>query len=67
MSANLCTESHLRELLEQGFEVAVVKDATAAAKLPEGDGYLAAITNFRYIANAVWSTEEAVARIAGMG
>ena len=32
MSANLCTESHMRELLEQGFEVAVVKDATAAAK-----------------------------------
>ncbi|MCQ4574544.1 MAG: cysteine hydrolase [Candidatus Brocadiales bacterium] len=26
MSANLCVESHLRELLEQGFEVAVVKD-----------------------------------------
>ena len=66
MSANLCTESHLRELLEQGFEVAVVKDATAAAKLPEGDGYLAAITNFRYMANAVWNTDEAVARMAGM-
>jgi nicotinamidase-related amidase len=65
MSANLCTESHLRELLEQGFEIAVVKDATAAAKLPEGDGYLAAITNFRYIANAVWTTDEAVARMAG--
>jgi len=65
MSANLCTESHLRELLEQGFEIAVVKDATAAAKLPEGDGYLAAITNFRYMANAVWTTEEAVARMAG--
>ncbi|MDP6589014.1 MAG: cysteine hydrolase [Alphaproteobacteria bacterium] len=65
MSANLCTESHLRELLEQGFEIAVVKDATAAAKLPEGDGYLAAITNFRYMANAVWSTDEAVARMAG--
>jgi len=63
MSANLCTESHLRELLEQGFEVAVVKDATAAAMLPEGDGYLAALTNFRYMANAVWSTEEAVKQI----
>ncbi len=63
MSANLCVESHLRELLEQGFEVAVVKDATAAAKLPEGDGYLAAITNFRYIANAVWTTDEAIARM----
>ncbi len=65
MSANLCVESHLRELLEQGFEVAVVKDATAAAVLPEGDGYLAAIINFRFIANALWSTEEAVKQILG--
>ena len=65
MSANLCVESHLRELLEQGFEVAVVKDATAAAKVPEGDGYLAAIINFRFIANAVWTTDEAVNRITG--
>ncbi|WP_298975278.1 cysteine hydrolase [uncultured Roseobacter sp.] len=63
MSANLCTESHMRELLEDGFEVAVVRDATAAAMLPEGDGYLAALINFRYMANAVWSTEEAVAKI----
>ena len=52
MSANLCTQAHLYELLEQGFEVAVVRDATAAAKLPEGDGYLAALTNFRYEAVA---------------
>ncbi|UWQ90658.1 cysteine hydrolase [Aliisedimentitalea scapharcae] len=57
MSANLCTESHMRELLEQGFEVAVVRDATAAAKLPEGDGYQAALINFRYMANALWTTE----------
>jgi len=63
MSANLCTESHMRELLEHGFEVAVVSDATAGAKVPEGDGYLAAIINFRFIANAVWTTDEAVARI----
>jgi len=60
MSANLCTESHLRELLEQGFEVAVVRDATAAAKIPEGDGYAAALINFRYMANAVITTDEAV-------
>jgi len=65
MSANLCVESHLRELLEQGFEVAVVKDATAAAKVPEGNGYDAALTNFRYLANTVWSTEEAVAALVG--
>jgi nicotinamidase-related amidase len=59
MSANLCVESHMRELLEQGFEVAVVKDATAGAKVPEGDGYAAALVNFRYMANAVWTTDEA--------
>jgi nicotinamidase-related amidase len=64
MSANLCTESHMRELLEQGFEVAVVKDATAAAMLPEGDGYLAALTNFRYMANGVWSTDEAIDKMS---
>ena len=61
MSANLCTQAHLHELLELGFEVAVIKDATAAAKLPEGDGYLAALINFRFIANAVWTTDEVVA------
>jgi len=61
MSANLCLESHLRELLEQGFEVSVVKDATAAAKHPElGDGYATALTNFGFIANAVLTTEEAL-------
>lgn len=63
MSANLCVESHMRELLETGFEVAVVRDATAGAKVPEGDGYLAALINFRMIANAVWWTDEAVERI----
>jgi len=60
MSANLCVESHLRELLERGFEVAVVKDATAAAQVLEGDGYAAALVNFRFIANAVMTTEETV-------
>ncbi|WP_041769279.1 cysteine hydrolase [Pseudovibrio sp. FO-BEG1] len=60
MSANLCTESHMRELIEQGFEVAVVSDGTAAAVIPDGDGYLAALTNFRFIANAVWTTDEAI-------
>ncbi len=64
MSANLCTESHMRELIEQGFEVAVVKDATAAAQLPEGDGYEAALVNFRYIANTVWTTKQAVQEIS---
>jgi nicotinamidase-related amidase len=63
MSANLCVEAHLRELLEQGFEVAVVKDATAAAQVAEGDGYQAALINFRYLASAVWTTAETLERI----
>ena len=64
MSANLCTQAHLYELLELGYEVAVVRDATAGAKVPEGDGYLAALINFRMVANGVWWTDEAVNRIA---
>ncbi|QLE53162.1 cysteine hydrolase (plasmid) [Nostoc sp. C057] len=64
MLANLCVEAHLRELLEQGFEVLVVKDATAAPRHPQlGDGYKAALINFGYIANAVLSTDEVVAAI----
>ena len=63
MSANLCVQAHMHELLEQGFEVAVIKDATAAAQIPEGDGYLAALINFRFMANAVWTTDEAVKRL----
>lgn len=56
MSANLCTESHMRELQEQGFEVMVVSDATAAAQLPGLDGYAAAMVNFRMIASDVADT-----------
>ena len=63
MSANLCVESHMRELIEQGFEVAVVSDATAAAIVEEGNGYESALINFRFIANTVWTTEEAVQKI----
>jgi nicotinamidase-related amidase len=65
MLANLCVEAHLRDLLEQGFEVVVIKDATAAPRHPElGDGYKAALINFGYIANAVLSTDEIVAAMA---
>jgi nicotinamidase-related amidase len=61
MSANLCVEAHLRELLEQGFEVTVIKDATAAAIHPElGDGYQSALTNFGFLANGVVNTDEAI-------
>ncbi|WDA22747.1 cysteine hydrolase [Aeromonas hydrophila] len=66
MAANLCIESHLRELIEQGFEVVVIKDATAGPKIPEGDGYLAAIINYRFIANDLWTTEYAVSRLKSL-
>jgi nicotinamidase-related amidase len=58
MSANLCVEAHLRELTEQGFEVCVIKDATAGAQLPGGDFYEAAILNFRMIASSVQTTDQ---------
>jgi nicotinamidase-related amidase len=63
MSANLCVESHLRELVENGFEVSVVKDATAAAILPDLNGYEAALVNFRMIASHVFTTEEVVTQL----
>jgi nicotinamidase-related amidase len=64
MLANLCVESHLRELIEQGFEVAVVKDATAGPRHPViGDGYTAAVINYGFIANAVLTTDDAVKAI----
>ena len=61
MSANLCVEAHMREFLEQGFEVEVVKDATAGAQLPGADAYAGAVINFRMMASAVPTTEEVVA------
>jgi nicotinamidase-related amidase len=61
MLANMCVESHLRDLLENGFEVAVVRDATAGPRHPtRGDGYEAALINYAFLAHAVVSTEEIV-------
>ena len=66
MSANLCVEAHLRQLLEDGFEVVVVKDATAAAQHAElGDGYAAALVNFGFLASDVLTTEVTVNAIGG--
>jgi nicotinamidase-related amidase len=58
MSANLCVEAHMRDLIEDGFEVAIAKDATAGAILPKGDAYEAALLNFRMIASSVQTTAE---------
>lgn len=63
MASNLCVESHAREFLERGFEVVIVKDAIAGPKLPDGDGYHSALVNFRYIANAVLTTDQVVANL----
>lgn len=61
MLANMCVESHLREFLEQGFQIAVVKDATAGPRHPEwGDGYKAALINYAFLAHALLTTEETV-------
>jgi nicotinamidase-related amidase len=66
MLANICVESHLRDLLEQGFEVTVVRDATAGPRHPvRGDGYQAALVNFAYLAHAVVSTAEVTASMTG--
>ncbi len=45
--------------------MSVVKDATAGAQLPGGDFYQAALLNFRMIASAVFTTDEAVAAMQG--
>lgn len=57
-AANLCTDSHMRELMEQGFRVIMIEDAVGA---PGEAAYQAALLNYGFIANAVWTTEEAAA------
>ena len=64
MSGNLCVEAHMRELMEDGFEVAIVGDATASAIIPGLDGNQAAQTNFRFISSHVYKTAEMADAIA---
>ena len=59
MSANLCVESHLRDAEENGYEVIVINDATAA---PGEDAYKAALVNFGFIAHESITAEEALSR-----
>lgn len=53
--ANLCVDSHMRTLMENGFKVYVVKDAVAA---PGEDAYNAALVNYSMIANGVLTTAQ---------
>jgi nicotinamidase-related amidase len=59
-AGNLCVEAHFRDLLEQAFEVAVIRDAIGGTMNEEGDGVQAALVNFRFMAHALWTTQEAV-------
>ena len=63
MSSNLCTESHMRALIENGFAVMVVTDATAGAITDHYNGYDASLTNFRMIASKVDNTKNTVIAI----
>jgi nicotinamidase-related amidase len=65
-AGNLCVEAHFRDLLEWGFEVAMVRDAIGGTTNEEGDGVQAALVNFRFLAHALWTTEEALAKFASI-
>ena len=60
MNANLCVDSHLRELVESGFHAHVVADATGA---PGQAAYDAAVTNFGFVADRTLSTQETVSEL----
>jgi biuret amidohydrolase len=62
---NLCVEAHMRDFIEHDFEVAMVRDATAGTDNEEGDGYKAALTNWRFLAHALWTTTDTVRFING--
>jgi len=60
MSANMCIESHARDAIENGFDVIIVADATAAA----GDAaYEAALINFEFLAHEVVTTKQIIKRL----
>ena len=65
MLANMCVEAHARELLEQGFELIIVRDAVAGPRHPQwGDGYAAASINYRYLSKYVPTADEMVQAMA---
>lgn len=56
----MCVESHARDAIENGFDVVIVADATAAA----GDSaYEAAITNYEFLAHEVVTTKQIIKRV----
>ena len=61
MVANLCVDSHMRALMENGFRVFVVKDAVGA---PGEEAYQAALVNYNMIANGVLTTGQAMSMMS---
>ena len=60
MSANMCVESHARDAIENGFDVIILADATAAA----GDAaYDAALINYEFLAHEVMTTNQVIKRL----
>ena len=53
----------LTESGKNGLGDLMVRDATAGTTNEEGDGYQAALVNFRFMAHALWTTREAVGRM----
>ena len=60
---NLCVEAHMRDFIENGFEIAMVRDATAGTRNEEGDGYAAALVNWRFMAHGLWTTSQVLRHI----
>jgi nicotinamidase-related amidase len=60
MSANMCVESHARDAIENGFELIIIADATAAAGVP---AYEAAIINYEFLAMEVVTTNQIIKRL----
>lgn len=60
MSANMCVESHARDIIENGFELIIVADATAAAGQI---AYDAALTNFEFLAMEVVTADQVIRKL----
>ncbi|MGX4599095.1 cysteine hydrolase [Faecalimicrobium sp. JNUCC 81] len=60
MNSNICIESHMRDLVEQGFEVYIAKDATAA---PGMDAYKAAEVNFDMLSSGSLTTKDVISKL----
>ncbi len=43
-----------------------MKNATAAAKVPEGDEHQSGLVSFRLMANTVWNTDKATDLMRGL-